>query len=294
MLEQVKIPQVWSMELFQIDGSSVTVSQVVLGIVFFILGYIAIRFVTAAFDRRILGKTDMDITFRHMVRSISFYSLLIILMLFTLGVLGIPLTAFTIVGGAFAIGIGFGSQNIINNLISGLIVMFERPVRINDFIEIDGLTGRVEKIGPRATVISSMGNTWIVIPNSFFLEKMIRNWTLSDEIIRTSVTVGVAYGSDTKKTQEILMEQAQKNDKVLSHPEPFVLFQDFGDNSLDFELFVWVRALTPIDCRQVESQLRFAIDSAFRKADICIAFPQRDVHLDTVSPLKVQMLKSED
>ena len=138
-------------------------------------------------------------------------------------------------------------------------------------------------------MIPSVDNTNYVVPNSFFLEKNVMNWNLSDDIIRVSVKVGVAYGSPVRKVEELLYKAVDEHESVLKDPHPLVLFGDFGDNSLNFEVLFWAQVRTLLERRMISSEVRFRIDDLFRKADVVIAFPQRDVHLDTLRPLQVEL-----
>ena len=203
-----------------------------------------------------------------------------ILIVTTLDVMNVPLTAFAFLSGAVAIGVGFGAQNIINNFISGWILMWERPIRIGDFLEVDGARGTVEIINTRSTRIRRVDGVHMLIPNSKLLENTVVNWTLIDNLTRTSVRVGVAYGSDCKLTARLIEQATRQQEDILTEPKPVVIFDDFGDNALMFETFFWVNATKERDLRVIRSQVRFTIDELFAEHDIVIAFPQRDVHLD--------------
>ena len=203
-----------------------------------------------------------------------------ILIVTTLDVMNVPLTAFAFLSGAVAIGVGFGAQNIINNFISGWILMWERPIRIGDFLEVDGARGSVETINTRSTRIRRVDGVHMLIPNSKLLENTVVNWTLIDNLTRTSVRVGVAYGSDCKLVARLIEQATQQQEDILTEPKPVVIFDDFGDNALMFESFFWVNATKERDLRVIRSQVRFTIDELFAEHDIVIAFPQRDVHLD--------------
>ena len=203
-----------------------------------------------------------------------------ILIVTTLDVMNVPLTAFAFLSGAVAIGVGFGAQNIINNFISGWILMWERPIRIGDFLEVDGARGSVETINTRSTRIRRVDGVHMLIPNSKLLENTVVNWTLIDNLTRTSVRVGVAYGSDCKLTARLIEQATRQQEDILTEPKPVVIFDDFGDNALMFETFFWVNATKERDLRVIRSQVRFTIDELFAEHDIVIAFPQRDVHLD--------------
>ena len=203
-----------------------------------------------------------------------------ILIVTTLDVMNVPLTAFAFLSGAVAIGVGFGAQNIINNFISGWILMWERPIRIGDFLEVDGARGSVETINTRSTRIRRIDGVHMLIPNSKLLENTVVNWTLIDNLTRTSVRVGVAYGSDCKLVARLIEQATQQQEDILTEPKPVVIFDDFGDNALMFETFFWANATKERDLRVIRSQVRFTIDELFAEHDIVIAFPQRDVHLD--------------
>jgi potassium efflux system protein len=211
-------------------------------------------------------------------------------LLLALRIVNIPLAAFAFLGGAVAIGIGFGAQNLINNFISGFIIMGEKPISLNDLIEVDGVLGRVEEIGARCTRVRTGENIDILVPNSAFLEKNITNWTLIDTTIRTHVGVGVAYGSPVNQVEKLLLQAAGDTDNIAKSPEPFVLFTDFGDNALMFQVYFWINVRRVIERRMIESRLRFRIDALFRDAGLVIAFPQRDVHLHADGPVPVKMV----
>lgn len=204
----------------------------------------------------------------------------IILLLSLLDMLNIPLAAFTFISGAVAIGVGFGAQNIINNFISGWILMWERPIRIGDFLEIGDLRGVVESINTRSTRIRRVDGVHILLPNSHLLENMLVNWTLVDKLTRCKVRVGVAYGSPVKQVVARITQAAQEHPAVLNDPAPLVIFEDFGDNALIFDLAVWIHASAERDLYMVRSDLRFRIEELFTENDLVIAFPQRDVHID--------------
>ncbi|MCK5517507.1 MAG: mechanosensitive ion channel family protein, partial [Desulfobulbaceae bacterium] len=214
-----------------------------------------------------------------MVRLIH-YSVLVIGFVILLNILGFELTKLTILGGALGVGIGFGLQAIVNNFASGLILLFERPIKVGDTIEIGNEFGEVKKLGLRATVVSTFDNAEIVIPNSDLITAPVTNWTLSTRQARVKVPVGVAYGSDIEKVLEILMACAKENPLVLAEPRPQALFLAFGASSLDIELRVWTPDFS--DRKMLHSQLNQEIKSEFSQAGIEIPFPQADLHLRSV------------
>ena len=293
-LKNFELISIWNFQLFMVDGHPMTVGKLIIGLIVFILGYILSRKASNAIHNRLLNRMDIDVSLRETFRSVIFYVFLVFTILFTLRLLSVPITIFAVLGGALAIGVGFGSQNIVNNFISGLIIMLERPIRVGDFVELEDLRGTVETIGARATLIKGARNTHYVVPNSSFLENNVMNWTLSDRVLRSEVTVGVAYGSPTRKVEELLRQAMAERNDILKQPEPIVLFTDFADNSLNFEIIYWSEAKTIMDLRKLASHLRFRIDELFEENNIVIAFPQRDVHLDTLKPLQVELTKTHN
>jgi len=204
----------------------------------------------------------------------------VVLAFIILDFLRVPLAAFAFISGAVAIGFGFGAQNIINNFISGWILMWERPIKIGDFLELGDVKGTVESINTRSTRIRRVDGVHLLVPNSFLLENTVTNWTLVDKLVRTSEKVGVAYGSDVNLVRTLLQQVAKDHPSVLEKPESLVFFDDFGDNALCFDLTFWVHAASEGGLRTIRSDLRFAIDQLFADAGLVIAFPQRDVHVD--------------
>jgi len=175
-----------------------------------------------------------------------------------------------------SIGIGFGLQAIFNNFVSGIILLFERPIQVGDAVEVQGTFGTVKKINVRATVVQTFDNASLIIPNSEFISSQVTNWSFKEPSLRRKVSVGVAYGSDIELVRQTLLEIPNKTKNVLKKPKPDVLFNDHGDSALIFTLRYW----TTIDYYYTTStDIRFAIDRLFRERNIEIAFPQRDVHI---------------
>ena len=281
----------WNFELWVIDEHGVTVGKVVTALAILIIGVFLIKRATHFLAGR-MEKSKLGLSSAAAVEKLMFYLGFLLVLLFALNTVNIPLTAFTFLGGAFAIGVGFGAQNLINNFISGFIIMAERPIKIGDILEIDGQCVRVQEIGARCTRVRTGQNVHILMPNSSFLEKDIINWTLSDTRIRTSVVIGVAYGSPVEQVTELLMEAAEKIERIRKTPKPFVVFDEFGDNALIFEIYFWILVENVIEKKKIASMLRYEIYALFNAHDIVIAYPQRDVHLDTITPLKIQLLDS--
>lgn len=266
----------------------ILVSQLALVLVVLVLGYGASKLVARLLHRR-LADTHLRADASYLLERIVFYLLLVIVVITALGLLNVPLTAFAFVSGAVAIGVGFGAQNLINNFISGWILLLERPVRIGDFVEIDGNMGVVDVIGNRSTRIHRTDGVHMLIPNSQMLERVVINWTLVDDRIRTTVRVGVAYGSPVEKVLELMQHAVSIEPDVLDEPAVAVVFEDFGDSALIFDAYFWANAAGERYLRDIRSSIRVRIDKLFKENDIVIAFPQRDLHLNTLSPLEVRM-----
>lgn len=203
----------------------------------------------------------------------------------------IPLTVFAFLGGALAIGIGFGAQNLINNFISSFILLTERPIRVDDTVELQGTRGTVQRIGSRCVHIRRFDGVDILVPNSAFLEKEVVNWTLSDDSVRFQFSIGVAYGSPTREVARILTEALDEHGVILKEPAPDIIFADFGENALIFTVYFWLNIRNKTDFRRVSSDLRHMLAKRFADAGIELAYPQRDVHLDAPNALRVEIVK---
>ena len=286
-----EIVSLWNVEIWTVDNQAVTLQKALTALIILLLGVVVSKFLLAMIYTRFLLKSQFKETTASGVHKILSYSAYLLVFLLALRMVNIPLTAFAFLGGAVAIGIGFGAQNLINNFISGFMILGERPINIGDLIEVDGVLGMVEEIGTRCTRVRTGENIHILVPNSTFLEQKITNWTLSNKKIRVNITVGVAYGSPVEQVRETLIRAAKEVPLVLVNPEPFALFSDFGDNALMFNVYFWVEISRVIQRRAIESDVRFKIDALFAQKGIVIAYPQRDVHLDTLSPLKITLDK---
>ncbi len=286
---------VWNTTLWSGDGFNVTVAKVVLAVLLFSAAFLFSGRITDFVSRKIFVRFGMDTSVAFAVRKIIFYILMGTFLLSALDLIGIPLTAFAFLGGALAIGIGFGAQNIFNNLISGFILMFSKPIKMADIIEVDGLYATVEEIGSRATLVRTFDNVDVLVPNSYFLNNKIINWTHTDQKMRVKVNVGVAYGSDVREVERLLYRAVSEHTRVLKNPEPYVLFREFGPSSLDFTVYFWID-MAVASTVKVPSDVRYRLVALFEDAGITIAFPQMDVHLDSAAPLalRIQGAPEED
>jgi potassium efflux system protein len=233
----------------------------------------------------LLQRLPLDAGARYAVTAIVRYAITLVGLLVATSVLGLRWSSVQWLLAALTVGLGFGLQEIFANFVSGMILLFERPIRVGDTVTIGDVSGTVTRIRIRATTITDWDRKELIVPNKEFITGRLINWTLSDEIVRVRIPVGIAYGSDTARAYDVLLQTARTTPDVLDEPAPQALFLDFGDSSLNFELRVFVRGLGPY--LKVIHALHMGVDQAFREAGIEIAFPQRDVHIrsiDTVVP----------
>lgn len=279
----------WDFQLFQVGVHEYTVGQFILLGLLLVVGFFVSKQLERLFSKRLL-KTTLSPNAIQTLQRVLFYTLIVGVVIAGLGLLNIPIASFAFLTGAIAIGVGFGAQNILNNFISGWILMSEQPVRVGDFIEIDQHTGVVERIGNRSTRIRRVDGVHMLVPNSQMLERVVVNWTLIDNQIRTAIRIGVAYGSQPQQVAKTLEEAVSSQTDVLKDPPPRVIFEDFGDNALIFDAIFWCNVGGERELRQVRSNIRFKISELFAARGITIAFPQRDVHIDGLGPLQIELV----
>lgn len=251
------------------------------------IAVLVLFFVSSRIRRWLLGgllsRTSLDSGVRHAIGVISQYTVVFLGLLLILQTAGIDFTALSVLAGGLGIGIGFGLQNIANNLISGLIVLLERPVKIGDRIEVAGSEGQVVAIRARSTTVLTNDNIAIIIPNSRFITEEVINWSYNDSKVRFRIPVQVSYGSDVRLVEQLLLQVARANADVLADPAPAVRFLKFGDDGLQFELRAWSTTLIQRKGKLV-SDLNFSILEKFRANRIEIPFPQRTIHINQVPP----------
>lgn len=292
----------WNFELFavqdtiEVDGQmitgsrGITVGKVTAAILIVVLGFfvlrLAVRLIGRVAERRwAANPNEVRLLGKWMV-ALG----MVVLVLISLEMVKIPITVFAFLGGAIAIGLGFGMQNLLKNLISGVMVITERPFRLGDTVEVGGIRGEVTDVNLRACTIRDINGIETLVPNSTLIEQNVTNWTYTSRKVRFTVRVGVAYGSPVRQVAELLKAAAERHGLVLDAPAPEVLFEDFGADSLTFALNYWLEIKPGIVSREVASDLRFMIEKSFAEHGIVIAFPQRDVHLDSTTPLQVQVV----
>lgn len=296
------IAAVWQHELFSatestvIDGRVVTVDYGVtvgksIGLLLILaLGYWAAGRLSHRIMNALAQRLQLSAAFAHVMRRWLSTILVMVVVLIVLRLARIPLTAFAFLGGALAIGVGFGTQTIIKNLISGVIILLERKIHVGDTVTIGGMSGTVMTVDFRATTVRGFDGVDAIVPNSQLLENQISNWSGGGPSVRRVVEVGVAYGSDVRRAADLVTACARDHASVLENPAPEVLLSDFGADALTLRLLYWTRLGGSRGGPGVDSDLRFAIEQALREAGIGIAFPQRDVHLDLAGPVRVEVL----
>ncbi len=244
------------------------------------------RLIQRTAESRLFPKSRIDVGVQNSLKTLIGYVGLVIAFAVAVGTLGFDLSNLAIIAGALSVGIGFGLQSIVNNFVSGLILLFERPIKVGDWIVTSSGEGIVKRISVRSTEIETFDRSSVIVPNSELISNSVTNWTHKDKIGRVIVPIGVSYDADPKEVIKLLEEVANEDPKVLSYPAPFVHFCDFGDNSLNFELRGFIRDIN--SALSVRTQLRVAIFDKLREAGIEIPFPQRDVHIKPDAYLQEQ------
>ena len=276
-LDQV-VNRIWEVLNTGIAGSDFTVARIIIVLVALgLLVWMTDRF-TAFLANRVLHGRGLDIGVAQAVGAILRYTLIGIGVVVILQSAGINLSALAVLAGALGVGLGFGLQNVTSNFVSGLVILFERPIKVGDRVEVGDVAGDVRKISARATTVVTNDNISIIIPNSEFISEQVTNWGHGGQLVRLMVPVGVSYASDVDQVRDILMQVAGEHEGVLDTPAPDVMFLAFGESSLDFGLRVWTRTYTHIPI-VLASELNFLIWHALKRAGVEIPFPQRDLHV---------------
>ena len=271
----------WSVAQATADGGDtvipITLMAALLGVLALALTVVAARNLPGLLEIGLLSKVNMDAASRYAITSVSRYAIVLVGIIVGLGLLGLRWGQLQWLAAALTVGLGFGLQEIFANFVSGLILLFERPFRVGDVITVNNLDGTVTRIRTRATTILDFDNKEIVVPNKTFITGQLVNWTLSDETTRIVVKVGVDYGTDPALVHRLLMQAATENPRVLETPPPRSWLLEFGANSLDFELRVFVGGI--IDRLAVRNELNVRLVELFAENDVGFAFPQLDVHV---------------
>ena len=277
---------------FHIAGraSTITLGSVLGFFLMLAVGYVVAATVRFVLREEVLKRVHLARGLPDLIASVVYYLLLLLVFFSAVNAGGIELNKFTLLTGALGVGFGFGMQNIINNFVSGLILQFERPIHVNDVLEVEGYTGRVTRIGIRSSTLATFQGAEVIIPNANFISGKVVNWTLSEQRRRAELALGVAYGTDPKIVLAMLLEAANKHELVLTDPQPMAYFVGFGDSSLNFELQFWV--MQDSNWVRVRSEIAMAVMKSLEQVGIEIPFPQRDLHLRTAEGEPVALTRA--
>ena len=273
---------IFNATFFKIGNVPVTPLFVIKVVVYIVLLALTAHLGRKIMRDRILKQTTLDEGLQYAVAAGTAYVIFFVGATIGLQSLGIDLSSLAFLGGAIGLGIGVGLQAVVNNFVSGLILLMERPIKVGDRVEIEDLSGDVVQIAARSTWVRTNDNVVIIVPNSEFTTQRVTNWTANDRSVRLKLQVGTSYDSDPEEVRRLLLQVADEHPDVLPDPSPDVIFTDFGDSSLDFELRVWTtnQVRTP---QILKSDLYFAIFKLFKQKNIELPFPQRDLHVRSIS-----------
>lgn len=274
------INAILSFKLFTIADTQISLITIIIMI---IVVWVSIKLSKIArnyFDKTVFPRFNIEEGLRFSLSKFIGYLIITVGIIIALQGMGIKLSALAVFAGVLGIGIGFGMQNITANIVSGIVILFERPIKEGDMVRLSNTIGQVLKINLRASIIRTIYNEHLIVPNSEFINAVVENLSYGDLKLRISINVGVAYGTDPVLVKEALVEAAHDTVNVMKNPEPTVLFKDFGDSSLNFELLAWIE--DPIQRFSTESELRFTITEMFARKGITVPFPQRDIYIKSM------------
>lgn len=263
---------------FNVGGVQIpSLAKIFVAVIIFVVVMVLTRVIQRGFRAGPFAHSQIDVGVQNSLITLIGYAGLIVALFASISSIGFDLSNLALIAGALSVGIGFGLQSIVNNFVSGLILLFERPIKVGDWIVTASGEGTVQKISVRSTEIETFDRSSIIVPNSELISSTVTNWTHRNKIGRVTVPVGVAYGSDVEKVKEILLKCANDHPLIVRYPEPFIVWKDFADSSLNFEVRAFLSDISK--GLQVRTDIRFAINTAFAEAGIEIPFPQRDVHV---------------
>jgi len=271
----------WSFEI-PVIAVNVTFGSIIEFLIIVRLTLLVSRFIQFALDEEVYTRVRMPKGQPYAVSTLTHYTILFFGFLLAVFALGLDVNRFTVLAGAFGVGIGFGLQTMVNNFVSGIILLTEQPVQVGDTIELEGVWGEVQRIGMRSSTVRTWQGAEVIVPNAQLVSEQVTNWTLSDARRRLEIPVGVAYGTDPGLVISTIERVAQRHELVLSSPAPLVLFTNFGDSALEFELRCWTDI--PDKYLSIKSSLLVGVEAALRDAGVTIPFPQRDLHLKSIEP----------
>jgi small-conductance mechanosensitive channel len=278
--------RIFQYQLFQINQTWITPSSLILFTLMIFVFYISSRILQKVVQKNLLPKFQLDDGTKYNLLRVSHYLIMIVGVVVAFQFVGINLSGLAVIFGLLSVGIGFGLQNITSNFVSGLILLFERPIKIGDRVTVGDIEGNVTAINMRSTTIRSLNNITIIVPNADFVSSRVINWSHGDPKIRLDVEVGVSYSSDLDTVLLALKEVAKESPDVLKDPEPEVIFSNFGDSSWNMQLRIWLQ--NPYEYQRIRSRINCAIVRKFRDNGVEIPFPQRDLHLRSSVPVPVE------
>ena len=271
-----------NVKLMDINGTSLTISSLLIFLLIFILLMLLSSILTRIIDAKLLTRLRIDIGLQYALRRMIRYTLVIVSAIFSFQFIGIDFTGLAVIFGFLSVGIGFGLRNITSNFVSGLILLIERPIKVGDRITVGDTEGEIQSINMRATTVQTVDDITIIVPNSQLIESQVTNWSFGNRRRRVRIPVGVSYNSDLDAVIQAMLAVANENEKVLEDPPPVVRFVEFGDSAWNLFLGVWIADNR--DYYVVKSAINCAIVHKFREHNIEIPFPQRDVNFRNPIP----------
>ncbi len=281
----------WLESGISIGGTKITIINIAYLVIFLVFFIFVSRIIRDTLQNRILPRTRLDIGARASFVNIVIYTFWILAIYTGINILGINLSSLAFMAGALGIGIGFGLQNVVNNFVSGIILLFDPSIQVGDMVQIGDDWGTVNRINIRTTIIQTFDNASLILPNSEMISNKVTNWSFKDPKVRRQVDVGVAYGSDVQLVHKILLQIVNDMPEIMNDPAPRVDFTDFADSALIFRVRFWITS--PEFWLAAPTELRFKIDEEFKKNGIEIAFPQQDIHIRSASGLD-EIIKKGD
>jgi len=276
------VASIWSFTLWKIDTHTVTVGHLIVAFLVLIIGVVLARYARQRLHLRLAPKTHIDEGGKATLEKLTFYGILVLAVYVAIAVLHVPLTAFHFMAGGLAVGVGFGGKELFSNLISGIILMVERPLKIGDVVEVKDEIGKIADIGLRSVRIHTEENMDIMFPNNMVLNEKVINWTKQDHVVLTKVSIGIGYESDIHRSTDLMLSAVREIQGVLPNPEPFVLFKEHGSSTLNFDVYFSVRVNNKMERWVYESKANYNLDDTLRAAGVEISFTQLDVHLKTL------------
>ena len=268
-------------EIIKLEKVQVNIYEILIGILTILITALVLRLLRRIF-KKVSQKGVMDVGTSNSLYQIIKYFIWVVVFVLILDTVGVKVSIFIASAAALLVGVGLGLQQLFNDIASGIILLIERTLKVNDVVEMENeMVGRVVTIGLRTSKINTRDNILVIVPNSQLVNDRVINWSHADALTRFHVNIGVAYGSDIDLATKVLKSCAKEHPNIVSKPEPFVRFTNFGDSSLDFQLFFWTKEAFAVE--NTKSDLRYKIDKAFREHKIQIPFPQRDVYLKSTT-----------